>query len=115
MFPRCAPHGRGCSRARAYAFCYDGYLELDDGDADALIAEGGLPGASEGYAVGLMYNVNADGSIDFEDEVYYIGPAPNFMEGLKDEVEYAADELNPDYLTEEFDSDFDDEGEEDAD
>lgn len=35
-----APRGADC-----YAFCYDGYIETDDGVKDALIAEGGVPGA----------------------------------------------------------------------
>ena len=34
-------HARG---AEAYALCYDGYIEVDDGEKDALIAEGGVPG-----------------------------------------------------------------------
>ena len=34
----------GAEGARAYAFCYDGYVETDDGDKDAIIAEGGMAG-----------------------------------------------------------------------
>ena len=30
--------------ADAYALCYDGYVETDDGTKDALIAEGGIAG-----------------------------------------------------------------------
>lgn len=36
---------RGARGADCYAFCYDGYIETDDGVKDALIAEGGVPGA----------------------------------------------------------------------
>ena len=39
------------------AFCYDGYIETDDGVKDALIAEGGVPGADEGYAIAYLYEV----------------------------------------------------------
>ena len=48
----------------------------------ALIAEGGLPGEEQGYAFGYLYD--EDG---IEREVVYIGPAPNFMENLKLELE----------------------------
>ena len=34
---------RGARGADCYAFCYDGYIETDDGVKDALIAEGGVP------------------------------------------------------------------------
>ena len=44
----------GANGARAYAFCYDGYIETDDGDKDAIIAEGGIPGAQDGVAVGAV-------------------------------------------------------------
>ena len=33
----------GARGAEAYALCYDGYIETDDGVMDALIAEGGIP------------------------------------------------------------------------
>ena len=42
----------GARGADAYAFCYDGYVETDDGTKDVIIAEGGVPGAEDGYAVG---------------------------------------------------------------
>lgn len=72
----------GARGATAYAFCYDGYIETDDGVRDALIAEGGLPGAEEGYAFGYLYD---DEGVDRE--IVYIGPAPNFMEKLKLELD----------------------------
>ena len=67
--------------AAAYAFCYDGYVETEEGTRDILIAEGGLPGEPEGYAVGILYTVpeGEDGEPVVEDEPVYIGPAPNFM------------------------------------
>jgi len=35
----------GARGALAYALCYDGYLDTDEGMKDAVIAEGGAPGA----------------------------------------------------------------------
>ncbi len=73
---------QGARGATAYAFCYDGFLDTEDGAVDALIAEGGLPGEEQGFAFGYLYD--EDG---VDREVVYIGPAPNFMEGLKLELE----------------------------
>jgi len=71
---------QGARGASAYALCYDGYLELEDGMKDAIVTEAGLPGESEAYAFGYIYDDEG-----VEREVIYIGPAPNFMEGLKGE------------------------------
>ena len=65
----------------AYAFCYDGFVETEEGDQDVIIAEGGLPGAEEGHALGYFYTLpeDEDGNIEIESVPVYIGPAPNFM------------------------------------
>lgn len=76
---RTVSHATG---AVAYAFCYDGYVETDDGTRDVLIAEGGLPGEPEGHAIGYLYDMpeeGEDGEVIIEDEPIYIGAAPNFM------------------------------------
>lgn len=67
--------------AGAYAFCYDGYVDTDAGQQDAIIAEGGLPGEEDGVAVALLYTIEGD-VLKFEDEPAYVGPAPNFMAKL---------------------------------
>lgn len=87
----------GARGATAYAFCYDGYVETDAGTRDAIIAEGGLPGADEGFAVGYLYRTIGEVKM-FEAEPVYIGPAPNFMAGLKDVAEYADEDIDERYL-----------------
>ena len=87
-------HARG---AQAYSFCYDGYVETDDGTHDALIAEGGVPSADKGFAVGQLYTVDDEGAVTFESEPVYIGPAPNFMIALRDADEYTDDEIDEKY------------------
>ena len=72
----------GARGATAYAFCYDGYIETEDGMRDALIAEGGLPGEEQAYAFGYLYDDNG-----INRDIVYIGPAPNFMENLKLELD----------------------------
>ena len=95
---RCVQHARG---AAAYVLCYDGYIEIDDGVQDSLIAEGGIPGEDDGYACGTLYYPQEDGSIRFEEEVAYIGQAPNFMFALKAPGEYDDDEIDEMYLDDE--------------
>lgn len=84
--------------AQAYSFCYDGYVETDDGTHDALIAEGGVPGVDKGFAVGQLYTTDGEGAVSFESEPVYIGPAPNFMVALRDADEYSDDEIDEKYL-----------------
>ena len=73
MFQRSSPYGAACPGRAAYALCYDGYVEVDEGTKDALIAEGGVPGADKGFAVGYLYECAEDGTVEFEDEPAYIG------------------------------------------
>ena len=42
-------------------------------------AEGGVPGALEGEAVGLLYDMKEDGTREYHQPIAYIGKAPNFM------------------------------------
>ena len=76
------------------------YVETDDGTKDVIIAEGGVPGAEDGYAVGYLYTVDDEGGYTFEEEAAYIGEAPNFMAKLKSGVDYGEDEIDEKYLTE---------------
>lgn len=95
----------GARGAEAYAFCYDGYIETDNGTKDALIAEGGIPGEPEGMAIGYLYSMVNDEPV-FEAEPAYIGEAPNFMEALKEADEYAEDDIDEKYIDEEVDEEF---------
>ena len=88
---------KGARGADAYALCYDGYIDTDDGQKDALIAEGGVPGEDEGFAVGFLYAIEGEEPV-FEDEPVFIGAAPNFMGSLKDASEYGDDEIDEKYL-----------------
>ena len=92
----------GARGAEAYVFCYDGYVETDAGTQDAIIAEGGVPGDDEGYAIGYVYNIVDDKPV-FESDPAYIGAAPNFMAKLKDAAEYDEEEIDEKYLDDEFD------------
>ena len=73
------------SGARAYGFCYDGYIEVGGNKAqqDCLIAEGGCPGEPYGHAIGLPYTIDANGHITFADEPIYVGNSLNYMLSLE--------------------------------
>ena len=66
--------------ADAYGFCYDGYLDADDGQKiDCIIAEGGVPGAEYGHAIGLPYHFDASGNPVFQEEPVYVSKSLNYM------------------------------------
>ncbi len=88
----------GARGATAYAFCYDGYVETAEGVKDALIAEGGVPGMMNGYAIGMLYAMDANNRPIFNSNPSYIGEAPNFMDRLRDATEYSDMEIDPKYL-----------------
>lgn len=89
---------QGARGADAYAFCYDGYVDTDAGTKDALIAEGGIPGTDEGYAVSFLYEPKEGAAPVFESEPAYVGAAPNFMALLKESTEYADADIDAKYL-----------------
>ncbi|RDB71121.1 hypothetical protein [Eggerthella sinensis] len=95
-------HARG---AAAYALCYDGYIETDDGVKDAIIAEGGVPGEDEGYAVSYLYETDDEGNLTFEEEPAYVGEAPNFMIALSEADSYGEDDIDEKYLEDDEASD----------
>ena len=68
----------GMRGARAYAFCYDGYLDTDEGQVDAIIVEGAIADGQDGIAIGLLYT-EKDDTITFSEEPFYLGPAPSFL------------------------------------
>lgn len=94
---------QGARGAEAYAFCYDGYVDVDDGTVDALIAEGGIPGEAEGFAVCYLYETDEEGNVTYEDEPAYVGESPNFMCNLKVAADYDDSEIEERYLDDEDD------------
>ena len=62
-----------------------------------FLAEGGVPGAPTGYAIGLLYTTDPTQGIIFNNNPSYIGEAPNFMDRLRDASEYAETEIEAKY------------------
>ncbi len=88
----------GAAGAMAYALCYDGYVETNEGVKDAIIAEGGVPGAPNGFAIGILYSNDPSGRPVFSENPSYIGEAPNYMDRLRDANTYAEGEIDSKYL-----------------
>ena len=94
----------GMENAVAYGFCYDGYLESDNGDISCIICEGGLPGEDAGIALALIYTEGEE--ITFEEDVIYLGEAPNFLaeaepvEFVREDYAEVSDEEDTDEITE---------------
>ena len=99
--------------ADAYVFCYDGYIETDDGEHDMLITEVGLKGAEQGIAYGLVYEIGVpdndeDPIVTFDEGLLLLGESDNLFD--PDAVS-AAEALQEAYTS--YDSE-DDDAEEDA-
>lgn len=56
-----------------YALCYDGYVETDDGQQDAVIVEVADRGASDAFILALLYGME-EGDYVFEADYGYAGP-----------------------------------------
>lgn len=83
-FDRAFDKVRSTENAISYAFCYDGFVETDNGEKDVVICEGALPGEKTGFAIALPYKATGDAekgqlSFDFENELIFLGEAPNFF------------------------------------
>lgn len=75
----------GARGAKAYGFCYDGFIEVGANNEkhDCLIAEGGCPGEPYGHAIGITYSLGSDGKAKFADEPIYVGSSLNYMLSLE--------------------------------
>ena len=95
--------------ADGYVFCYDGYVQMDEGPRDGLIAERAEKDDEVGEAFVLFYRMDEgeEGSIEFEDTIFGLGEAPSLfgadefddeqLEGFDDEMpEGDEDTYDPD-------------------
>jgi hypothetical protein len=65
--------------ASDYVFCYDGYVELDEGPRDAIIVERAHLGDANGEAFAMLYEQNGE-HFEFDETLYGIGEAANYFE-----------------------------------
>ena len=70
--------------AISYAFCYDGFIETEDGEKDAIVAEGAKPKGETGFAIAMPYVMKGNAKkgktkYEFNDGKIFLGEAPNFF------------------------------------
>ena len=68
----------GATGMAAYAFCYDGYIDTDEGEIDAIIAEGATPDMEEAIAICIPYSLEDD-VYSFGEEPLFAGTCPSFV------------------------------------
>jgi hypothetical protein len=65
----------------AYLFCYDGYVDLEDGRSDALVVEYAHKGDLEAQIIVRMYHLHGD-HYHFDETLYQVGETDTlFSEG----------------------------------
>ncbi|MCL2136618.1 MAG: hypothetical protein FWH40_03725 [Coriobacteriia bacterium] len=106
--------------ADAYILTYNGYIEMDEGDKDAIIVEYALAGEDEANVIAWVYQQH-DEHFHFEEPLYSLGTSPSLFSsvektGLGDlddtpalEDTTALDDL--DFEGDDDDDDFDDDDE----
>ncbi|MDR0347269.1 MAG: hypothetical protein LBH56_02715 [Coriobacteriales bacterium] len=74
----------------AYVFCYDGYVDLEDGASDAVVAEFANKGDEKAQVVVMMYHLHGD-HYHFDETLYQVGEADTLFSNetaAKTEEEY---------------------------
>lgn len=66
--------------ASHYAFCYDGFLETNQGALDAIIVEAADCDMEQAYVIGLLYTQDDDGARSFKEQPAFIDYAPTFFD-----------------------------------
>lgn len=67
--------------ADAYVFCYDGYIELEDGtESDMIVAEVGVKGDDSAKVFGLMYGRNEDDELCYDEALIDLGLSDNLFD-----------------------------------
>ncbi len=66
--------------ASHYAFCYDGFLETNQGALDAIIVEAADCDMEQAYVIGLLYTQGEDGARDFKEQPAFIDYTPTFFD-----------------------------------
>jgi hypothetical protein len=74
--------------ASDYVFCYDGYVDLDEGETDAIIVERAHKDDAEAEVFAMLYETHDD-HFHFDETLYGIGEAPNYFA-----IDDSSDELD---------------------
>lgn len=83
----------------SYVFCYDGYVDLDEGEHDAIIAEAADRGQEQAYALCLLYHEDGD-TLAFHESAEYLGETPCLFDATLPEGAVAIPSASDDILAE---------------
>ena len=82
---------RQANIADGYAFCYDGYLETNQGVMDAIIVEAAMKEDLAGVVYGLLYEEHDD-KLVFEEKPRFIDVISSFLAEIEPEEDEAEDD-----------------------
>jgi len=88
--------------ADAYVFCYDGYVDLDEGTHDAILVEWARKGSASAQVLAWLYK-DHDDHVDFIEPLYTLGEADSLFSGAVGAAGAAGDTAVSDQDTKEAD------------
>lgn len=70
------------SFATHYCFCFDGFLDTDQGEIDAIIVHSAQRDMDNAYVIAGLYRIDesGDGSIEFEDGLTYVDSVETWLD-----------------------------------
>lgn len=89
------------SFATHYCFCFDGFLDTDQGEIDAIIVQTAQRDMEKAYVIAGLYRIDesGDGSIEFEDGLTYVDDVETWLDrtavaaGEEAEMQAAQEEM----------------------
>ena len=69
----------------AYLFCYDGFVELDDGPSDAIILEHARQGDEQAQILVCLYHEHDD-HYHFDENLYHVGETQTLFGDAAEEI-----------------------------
>ena len=89
------------SFADYYCFCFDGFVDTDAGELDAIVIEAAARDQEQAFVIVNLYNVNesGEGTLVFEDELAFVDNTETWFDaaavaaGDEDEMKAAQEEM----------------------
>ncbi len=72
--------------SNAYVFCYDGFVDLDSGESDALIVEFANKGDENAQVIVRLYK-NEDDNLEIEETLYHVGETETLFGSTLEQIQ----------------------------
>ena len=68
--------------ASHYCFCFDGFVDTDEGEMDAIVIEAAEREQEEAFAIVNLYRVDdaGDGTIEFDDQLAFVATTESWFD-----------------------------------